>query len=159
MSPADFYVGNMSSTLSLTPNTLWSTKDCPHLEIRHWAWWITWGQCSYTTERILYFKWVFADSGLDWSLGLLSGEILLDMLTKSSLFHLLLHYIHGPVTRIIRTDDMNSTAWYFWSLGFASLLSVTKKLLQIILKSRSVLVTKVSSTWNNLRNSDTQKIK
>lgn len=126
MSPADFYVDNVSSTLSLTPNSLWSIKDCPHLEARHWAGWTTRGQRSYTIERILYFRWLFADSGLDWSLGLLSGGILLVILTQSGLIPSSLQYIHGSVTRIIRTDCINSTACYFWSLGFPCLLSVTQ---------------------------------
>lgn len=159
MFPADFYVDNISSALPLTPNTLWSIKGSPQLDTRHWARWTTWDQCSYTIEIILYFRWLFADSGLYWPLGLLSGGILLTILTGSGLLHLSLQYRHGSVTRIIRTRLHRLNYLLFLKLGLCVSTACDTEQLQIILESRRVLVTKASATQNNLRTSSTEQIK
>lgn len=147
--PADFYVENVS-TLSLTSNTFWGIKDCPHLETRHQPGLNTRGQCSDIIERILYFRCLFADSGLDYPL--VRFVVRRDSVSGIDREWLIPSFRAGSTVygSVPRAGYINSTAC--WSLGFASLQDKTASNY-----SRRILRNKVSGTQNDLRTSDTQK--
>lgn len=122
--PADFYGENVS-TSSLTSNIFWGIKDCPPLETRHQPGLNTWGQCSYITERIYYFRCLFADSGLDYPL--IRFVIRKDSASRIGREWLIPSFSAGNTVcgSVTRAGYINSTSCYFWSLGFASLQDKT----------------------------------